>query len=93
MQTKEMILETATRRTEDCQKVKEMIVERLGLEIPPEFITEDQPLFGRGLELDSIDSLELAVGIFEDFSVSVTDDDKGIFSSVNTIVDFIYQNQ
>lgn len=72
-----------------CAAVKRIIVDQLCLDIEPEFITNDQPLFGRGLELDSIDALELAVGIFSEFSVTVSDGNSAVFSSVNTISDYI----
>lgn len=86
---KEQVLAYATEREKLCYEIKEMMVEQLDLEIEPEFITNDQPIFGRGLELDSIDALELAVGIYDKFEISVTDDDTNIFSSVNTMADYI----
>lgn len=76
-----------------CAAIKRIIVEQLCLEIEPEFITNDQPLFGRGLELDSIDALELAVGIFSEFSVTVSDGNSAVFSSVNTIADYIMSQE
>ncbi len=87
--SKEEILEYAKKRRMVCAAVKRIIVDQLCLDIEPEFITNDQPLFGRGLELDSIDALELAVGIFSEFSVTVSDGNSAVFSSVNTIVDYI----
>lgn len=87
--TKNEILEYAEKRRMVCAAVKRIIVDQLCLDIEPEFITNDQPLFGRGLELDSIDALELAVGIFSEFSVTVSDGNSAVFSSVNTISDYI----
>lgn len=84
--------EKAKEREQICEKIKEMMVEQLDLDVAPKFITNDQPIFGRGLELDSIDALELAVGIYDNFEVSVTDDNTTIFSSVNTMADYI-QNE
>lgn len=86
---KEEIVKKAEKREAICKKIKEMIVEQLDLTLNPEFITNDQPIFGRGLELDSIDALELAVGIYDLFEVTVTDDNTTIFSSVNTMADYI----
>lgn len=76
------------------QKVKEMIVERLGLDISPEEIITDAPIFkiddeGRGLALDSIDALELAVGLNEAFGLKHQSDDLSILYSVETIVEYI----
>ena len=90
--TKEEVLQYAEKRREICEKIKEIIVEQLCLDIEPAFITDDQPLFGRGLELDSIDALELAVGIYNEFSVTVSDGESEAFSSVNTIADYVMEN-
>ena len=90
--TKEEVLQYAEKRREICEKIKEIIVEQLCLDIEPAFITDDQPLFGRGLELDSIDALELAVGIYNEFSVTVSGGESEVFSSVNTIADYVMEN-
>ena len=74
-----------------CRKIKQIIVDQLYLDMEPDFISDDQPLFGRGLELDSIDALELAVGIYNEFSVTVSDGDAKIFASVNAIADYIIE--
>ncbi|AEY67081.1 phosphopantetheine-binding protein [Clostridium sp. BNL1100] len=83
------IYNKAEEREKLCREIKSMMVEQLDIEMDPEFITNDQPIFGRGLELDSIDALELAVGIYDRFEISVTDDNTTIFSSVNTMADYI----
>jgi acyl carrier protein len=70
-------------------RIKTMLVERLDLPIPPEWITDDQPIFGRGLELDSIDALELMIGIEAEFDVSLTDEEMDAFGSVAKLVDRI----
>ena len=89
VQGKEQILAYAAKRKELCSGIKAMIVEQLCLDMDPEYITDDQPLFGRGLELDSIDSLELSVGVFNNWQISLSDDDNSAFSSVNALADFI----
>ena len=46
--------------TELKQQLKKQIVEFLNLlSVKPEDIKDDEPLFGEGLGLDSIDSIEL----------------------------------
>ncbi|HCU33854.1 MAG TPA: acyl carrier protein [Ruminococcaceae bacterium] len=92
VQGKEQILEYASKRKQLCSDIKAMIVEQLCLDMDPEFLTDDQPLFGRGLELDSIDSLELSVGVFNKWQISLSDDDNRAFSSVNALADFIQAN-
>jgi acyl carrier protein len=56
-------------------------------------IADDQPLFGRGLELDSIDTLELAMAIEESYGVTITDDDTESLLSLNRLVDHVETNQ
>lgn len=89
---KEEVVLYAQKRKEICKKLKEMIVNQLCLDMDPTFLTDDQPLFGRGLELDSIDSLELAVGIFDIFGVTIVDGEVEVFSSVNSMADYVMAN-
>jgi acyl carrier protein len=72
-------------------KVKDLIVRRLKLEIDPSSIQDDAPLFGEGLGLDSIDALELVLGLEQEFGIKVADEEVGIkaFSSVDSLADFI----
>lgn len=79
----------AAKRQARCRRLKELIVARLDLPIPAQWITDDQPLVGRGLELDSVDTLELMLGIDAEFGVSITDDEIGVFGSVSRVVDRI----
>ena len=44
-------------RQEVVDEIKEILIDSLMLDIDKELIMNDQPLFGRGLELDSIDAL------------------------------------
>ncbi|UVS76693.1 acyl carrier protein [Actinokineospora sp. UTMC 2448] len=75
----------AAARRETCARIKRMIVSRLDLPIEPEWITDDQPLFGRGLELDSLDVLELYVAIEAEFGVALYDSDMSVFGSVSRL--------
>lgn len=77
----------AQERQEKCLIVKAMIVDRLDLPIEPEWITDDQPLIGRGLELDSVDVLELIIGVEAIFGVALTDEEVGAFGSTSRLVD------
>ena len=72
-------------------KVKDLIVRRLKLEIDPATIDDAAPLFGEGLGLDSIDALELVLGLEQEFGIKVADEEVGIkaFSSVDSLADFI----
>ena len=72
-------------------RVKDLIVRRLKLDIQPGAIEDAAPLFGEGLGLDSIDALELVLGIEQEFGVKVADEEVGVkaFSSVDSLADFI----
>jgi len=73
-------------------KLKEKIVEQLNLEdIDPAQIKDDEPLFGEGLGLDSIDALELIVLLDNDYGLKITnpEDGKRIFHSVNSLAAYI----
>ena len=76
-------------------RVKELIVRRLKLDIDPTSIENDAPLFGEGLGLDSIDALELVLGLEQEFGIKVEDVEVGVkaFASVNALVDFIEQKK
>jgi acyl carrier protein len=74
-------------------EVKRMIVEVLNLEeTKAEDIGDEQPLFGEGLGLDSIDALEIGVALRKKYGVSVRAEDpevKGHFRTVASLVQFI----
>ena len=78
-------------------QLKELIVETLALEdVVPAEIETDAPLFGDGLDLDSIDALEIAMVLEERFNVLVDDDpekNQAIFASIRTIATFITESQ
>lgn len=77
--------------TELKEKIKGLIVERLKLEIEPSEISDTEPLFGEGLGLDSIDALELVLGLEQQFGVKIEDEEVGAeaLSSVDTLARFI----
>ncbi len=78
------------------QEIKEMIVERLGLEgMKPSEIDSDAPLFGDGLGLDSIDSLELVLGIEKKYGVKIQDEELGrqVLASVTSLAAFVAQKK
>jgi acyl carrier protein len=72
-------------------KMKNLIVNRLKLEIEPEEIENDQALFGEGLGLDSIDALELVLGLEQEFGVKIEDEEVGVkaFASIDALVAFV----
>ena len=73
-------------------KLKEQLIEHLNLEgYSIKDISDDLPLFGDGLGLDSIDALEIIVMLENKFDVKISNPEEGakIFQSVNTIAEFI----
>jgi acyl carrier protein len=77
------------KRNETIFRIKEMMAKQLNLDLTPEKIDNDAPLFGAGLGLDSVDALELIVGIEQEFDLLVEEGQKSIFRSVNTIADYV----
>ena len=70
-------------------QIKRMLVENLMLQIKPEEIGDDQPLFGPdGLGLDWVDALQLVVALDKNYGLKIPDADaaRGILQSVNSIV-------
>jgi acyl carrier protein len=80
----------AKRQQELCGRIREMLVDRLGLEQDVDWITDDQPLFGRGLELDSVDALEISIGLTALFGADVNDDDRAAFGSVAKLAERVH---
>ena len=77
------------------ESVKSMIVENLMLQITADTIADDQSLFGPGsLGLDSVDALQLVVGLDKHFGLQVPNPAvaKEILRSVNAMVAAIEQN-
>ena len=73
-------------------ELKLLIIETLRLEdIKPDFIKDEDPLFGEGLGLDSIDALELVVAIEKHYGVLIEDEEVGVeaFASIDALADFV----
>ncbi|MEJ2619944.1 MAG: phosphopantetheine-binding protein [Candidatus Thiodiazotropha sp.] len=78
-------------------EVAQLIVETLNLEdISAEEIESDAPLFRDGLGLDSIDALELSLGIKQKYGIQLKADDENlteIFSSLSKLTKYIVDNR
>ena len=78
-------------------ELKELVISTLNLEdLNVDDIKTEEPLFGDGLGLDSIDALELGVAIKKKYKVALEVDDgqvKQHFYSIKTLSDFINKSQ
>lgn len=78
-------------------ELKTLLIEGLHLEdVEPEEIVVDEPLFGDGLGLDSIDALEIAVLLDRQYGIKITSEDdrnQQIFASLNSLAEFITENR
>lgn len=73
-------------------RLKSLIVATLHLEgKAPDSIGDDEPLFGGGLGLDSIDALELVVALEREFQVAVPEGkvDPEVFRTVRSLADWL----
>ncbi|HMU72259.1 MAG TPA: phosphopantetheine-binding protein [Ferruginibacter sp.] len=78
------------------QQLKKQIVQFLNLtSVNPDDIKDDEPLFGEGLGLDSIDSIELIVLLSREYGIEIKDPKEGrkILVDINTIAAYIEQHR
>ncbi len=78
------------------QQLKKQIVEFLNLtSVNPDDIKDNEPLFGEGLGLDSIDSIELIVLLGREYGINIQDPKEGrkILVDINTMVAYIEQHR
>ena len=77
-------------------ELKDKIIKILNLEdIQPEDVNDNDPLFGDGLGLDSIDALELIVMLDKDYGIKLADpkEGKAIFQSIETMAGYIAEHR
>ncbi len=78
------------------QDIKRLMVENLMLQIRPDEVSDDQPLFGPGgLGLDSVDALQLVVAIDKTYGLKIADPEvaRQILQSVTTMSAAVAQHQ
>ncbi|BAL24097.1 phosphopantetheine-binding protein [Azoarcus sp. KH32C] len=73
-------------------EVAGLVVEALNLDLTPAAIPADDPLFGEGLGLDSIDILEVALVVSKRFGFQLradNEDNVNIFRSLRSLTEYI----
>jgi acyl carrier protein len=71
------------------ERVKEIIVEQLGVEAPQ--VTE-RAKFVEDLGADSLDTVELVMALEEEFSLEIPDEEAEKITSVGEAIDYIKQH-
>ena len=78
------------------EKLKGQIIEQLNLaDVNPEEVGPEDPLFGDGLGLDSIDALELIVMLEKIYGIKIENPEEGksIFMSLKSLATYITENK
>ena len=78
------------------EQLKAQIITYLNLSpLEPKDIQDDQPLFGEGLGLDSIDSIELVVLLEREYGIKIENpkDGRKILVDINIMADYVAANR
>ena len=78
------------KQTEIAEKIKNILVENL--RIPAEELDYEIELFGDGVGLDSIDSLEIIAGINQEFGVQMTGVAKENFYNIEALSKYVMEH-
>lgn len=73
-------------------RLKQLIVTTLKLEdVTPSQLADDEPLIGSGLNLDSIDALELVVTLEKEFGIKISssEESRQALASISHLAEFI----
>ena len=77
-------------------EVAKLIVRTLSLKVDPAQIQPEEPLFGDGLGLDSIDALELSLAISQSYGFQIRSNDPDIvatFASLRSLCQSIEKHR
>ena len=72
------------------EKVKSLIVEQL--DVDPETVTMDTD-FMKDLEADSLDAVEIILGVEDEYGIEIPDEVAENFTKVSDIVEYIVANK
>lgn len=81
------------RRDEILRRIQKILIERLQVRRESNELDPDTPLFGAGIGLDSVDSVELIVSIEAEFGLKLRHEASGrrYMRTINTMADMISQ--
>lgn len=90
-QSRQAVEAAIARRGQIHARMCKVLKENLQVHRGPEEIDPDTPLFGTGLAFDSVDAVELAVGLEAEFGVTLPEDSSSRrwIRTVNTLVEFV----
>lgn len=74
------------------REIAELMVNALNLEVSAADIAPDQPLYGKGLGLDSIDILEVALVVSKRYGLQLkadSEDNHRILSSLRSLAEYV----
>ncbi len=74
------------------REVAELIVEALNLDLQADAVAPDDPLYGEGLGLDSIDMLEISLVISKRFGFQLrsdTENNEQIYASLRSLSTYV----
>ncbi len=95
--TSDLVENFMSEQTAAQREMAELLVEALNLEdITAAEIQPDEPLFGDGLGLDSIDALEIALAISQKYGVQMQAEDENTrnsFATLSALTEFVEQNK
>lgn len=77
-------------REKTLNRVVELLISSLQLDHSHEELDPDTPLFGTGLGLDSVDAVEIVVGLESEFGISLDEGDSMFaLRTINSLVDVV----
>ena len=71
-------------------KVKNLVVEKL--DVDPNLVTMDTDIM-KDLEADSLDAVEIILGVEEEYGIEIPDESADTFVTVGDIVNYIDSNK